>query len=98
MFCFNMELTVWPWAYSIWQIAGFELAHGFFSALCSLLVSLPAACWIWTTYRLRWASISNPAYWEYRMGFIKAVFCMVLLSLGAGLCAHVLEDIFIGWF
>ncbi len=44
------ESMVWPWAYSIWQFAGFKLAHGVFSALYALLVSSPAAYWIWTTY------------------------------------------------
>jgi hypothetical protein len=91
---------VWPWAYSIWQIAGFELAHGVFSALCALLVSLPAVYWIWTTYQSRSESTSDlsRSNGSGREGFLVAVFFMVLLSLGVGLCAHVLEDIYIGWF
>ena len=89
---------MWPWAFSIWQVAGFELAHGIFSALCALLVSSPAVYWIWTTYRPPLASRSDFTHLEYRKGFLMAVFCMVLLSLGVGLCAHVLEDIYIGWF
>jgi len=83
---------VWPWGYSIGQIIGFELAHGVFSALCALLVSLPAACWIWTTYRRPSQDSSDPE------GFTQAVSFMVLLSFGVGLCAHVLEDIFYGIF
>lgn len=97
---FYWESMVWPWAYSIWQVIGFELAHGVFSSLCALLVSLPAAYWIWTTYRVRSGSVSDtsPSRWWDGMGFTVAVFCMVLLSLGVGLCAHVLEDIYFSWF
>jgi hypothetical protein len=83
---------VWPWGYSIGQIAGFELAHGVFSALCALLVSLPVVYWIWITYRRRSQALPDST------GFTRAVFFMVLLSFGVGLCAHVLEDIFMSWF
>lgn len=95
-----MECMVWPWDYSIMQVAGLELAHGVFSSLFALLVSWPAAFWIWITYLAPSASKSDSirSGSGYRKELIMAVCCMVLLSLGAGLCAHVLEDIFIGWF
>lgn len=92
------ESMVWPWEYSIWQIAGFELAHGIFSALCALLVSWPAAYWIWTTYHIHSESTLDISHLNSEKQFRKAVICMALLSLGVGLCAHVLEDIYIGWF
>ncbi len=91
---------MWPWAYSIWQVLGFELAHGILSALCSLLVSLPVVYWIWTTYRMPSESILDTSLLkrEDRVDLVLVVFCMLLLSLGVGLCAHVLEDLYVGWF
>jgi hypothetical protein len=90
---------VWPWAYSIWQVAGFELAHFAFSFCAAFVVVSPVVYWTLTTYRAYWDG-TRPYYSdsEARESLTRVVFYMVLLSLSAGLAAHVLEDIFIGAF
>ena|GEM_PF-4290313 len=104
-----MVVDVWPFgeiisngfgSYPLWQIAFFELCHGILSLFAALSVSLAALFLISTTSRsgcsmfdIRSLSRSmGPTSWR------RAVICMVLLSLGAGLCAHSLEDLYFSWF
>lgn len=89
----------WPWGYSAFDVIVFELAHFTFSFCAVLLAVSPVAFWISTTYRA-YSDGTRPYYsnTEFPQISTKVVFFMVLLSLSAGLVAHVLEDIFIGWF
>ncbi len=91
--------TGWE-SYPLWRIVFFELCHGILSLLAALLVSSPVVYLILTTYRSG-SSISNtgsPSILGGRITLGRAVIFMVLLSLGAGLCAHSLEDLYFSWF
>lgn len=91
--------VVWPWGYSVWQIAGFELAHFTLSFFAVLLVVSPVAYLTWITY-LRPSDGDSPSSSTTLSpaAYSMAVACMVLLSLSVGLIAHVLEDILYSWF
>ena len=100
---------VWPFGeviangtlnYPLWQIVFFELCHGTLSLLAALLVSSPVACWISTTYRNGSSTpiTGSRSLFGGRMTLARAVIYMALLSLGAGLCAHTLEDLYFSWF
>jgi hypothetical protein len=86
-------------SYTLLQIAWFEVEHGILSSLVALQVSLPVLCWMSITFRNGYSasgSASCPS--ASRSGYTKAVISMVLLSFSAGLVAHVLEDVWVGWF
>jgi hypothetical protein len=90
---------VWPWAYSAWQVGGFELAH-FLLSFCVVFVAVsPVVYLTWITYRT--SSDGDSPYlsspWRPMLS-ARAVIYMVLLSLSVGLVAHVLEDIFLRLF
>ena len=89
----------WPWAYSIWQVAGFELAHFALSFCAVFVVVSPVVFWISITYRKYWDGNCPSSFHSLRpMVSSRAVIYMVLLSLSVGLVAHVLEDIYFSWF
>jgi hypothetical protein len=90
---------VWPWNYSVWQIAGFEAVHFVFSFCAVFVVVSPAVFWIWITSRV--SSVGASRYHSSSVAQVvstRAAIFMVLLSLSVGLVAHVLEDIFLSWF
>ena len=86
--------------YPLWQIAFFELCHFILSsaaaslaallALLSISITCPTGSSIWDIGSL--SRSLGPTRWR------RAVICMALLSLGAGLCAHALEDLYFSWF
>jgi hypothetical protein len=85
--------------YTLYQILSFELEHGILSSFVALLVSLPALYLISITFPAgSSASVSASCPSAKPSAWGKAVICMVLLSFSAGLVAHVLEDIWVGWF
>jgi hypothetical protein len=89
----------WPWAYSIWQVAGFELAHFALSFCAVFVVVSPVVFWISTTSRKHWDGNSPSSSSSFHpIISSRGVIYMVLLSLSAGLVAHVLEDIYFSWF
>ncbi len=100
MWPFDVIITNGLAYYQLWQVAFFELCHGTLSLLAALLVSSPVAYWISTTYRdgSSTSTIRSHYLLGGRIRLDRAVIYMVLLSLGAGLCAHTLEDLFFSWF
>ncbi len=100
MWPFGEIITTGMESYPLWQIAFFELCHGILSLLAALLVSWPVAYLISTTYRSGSSrtNIRSLSLFGGRITLGRAVIYMVLLSLGAGLCAHTLEDLYFSWF
>jgi hypothetical protein len=86
--------------YPLSEIIFFELCHGILSLFAALSVSL-AALYLMSTTSPGGCSMFDIPSLSRSMGPVrwrKAVIFMVLLSLGAGLCAHTLEDLLLNWF
>ncbi len=100
MWPFGEIISTGTASYPLWRIVFFELCHGILSLLAALLVSSPVVYLILTTYRSgsSISSIRSSYILGGRLRLDKAVIYMVLLSLGAGLCAHTLEDLYFSWF
>jgi hypothetical protein len=86
--------------YTLWEIGLIELCHFTLSfvvassvaLLALLLISItsPSGCSIFNIRSL--SQSMGPTRWR------RVIICTVLLSLGAGYCAHVLEDTYFAWF
>lgn len=74
-----------------------ELAHFIFGACVSLGVGLLAYALIWTMYRY----IFSTFFYPHRLTsstLARAGVFILLCSLSAAVCSHVLEDYYFSWF
>jgi hypothetical protein len=80
----------------VFSVIYYESAHFLFGACVSLAVALLAYLSISIIYRVTCSALpgcpTSSLTWE------RAGFYILLLSLAAAVCSHVLEDIFIAWF
>jgi hypothetical protein len=74
-----------------------ELAHFLFGASVSLAVALLAYALIWTIYRTGFSAFTFPRRLTSSTS-ARAGFFILLCSLSAAVCSHVLEDYWLSWF
>jgi hypothetical protein len=80
----------------VFSVLHYESAHFLFGACVSLAVALLAYLSISIIYRVTYSA--SPGCLISSRTWARAGFYILLVSLSAAVCSHVLEDIFLAWF